>query len=120
VIELSLGTTDRKVACIRCFEELAKIERAWSGIDASIDGEGRVLATLRCKSVSDTGPAGTLAAGDDPAKTDPSKVDHALIVRPRSTPPQLSMCFYGNQPSWWPASCRPAASRSSFSLRMFH
>jgi cell division protease FtsH len=44
-IKLSLGTTDRKVARIRCLEELAKIERAWSGIDASIiDGEARVWA----------------------------------------------------------------------------
>jgi hypothetical protein len=44
-IRLSLGTTDRKVARIRCLEELARIERAWSGIDASIiDGEGRVVA----------------------------------------------------------------------------
>ena len=53
-IKLSLGTTDRKVARIRCLEELAKIERAWSGIDASIiDGEGRVVASVQCKSASD-------------------------------------------------------------------
>jgi integrase len=73
-IKLSLGTTDRKVARIRCLEELAKIERAWSGIDASIiDGGGRVLAPLQCESASDVGPAGAVAAGADPAPALPSK-----------------------------------------------
>jgi hypothetical protein len=78
-IKLSLGTTDRKVARIRCLEELAKIERAWSGIDATvIDGEGLVLATLQCKSTSDAGAAGMPAAGDDCSPPDPSKTDHSL------------------------------------------
>ena len=75
---LSRRTCDRTLARIRCLEELAKIERAWSGIDASvIDGGGRVLATLQCKSASDAGPAGTLAAGDDSSPTDLSKADHS-------------------------------------------
>jgi hypothetical protein len=76
-IKLSLGTTDRKVARIRCLEELAKIERAWSGIDASIiDGEGRIAASLRCKSAPDApaaskpspspGSAAASDAGDKP------------------------------------------------------
>jgi uncharacterized protein DUF6538 len=78
-IKLSLGTTDRKVARIRCLEELAKIERAWSGIDASIiDGEGRVLSRFQCKSASDAGPAVTIPAGAVSSPMDPSKVDHSL------------------------------------------
>jgi site-specific recombinase XerC len=73
-IKFSLRTRDPAIARIRHLEELAKIERAWSGIDAMIiDGEGRVLAPLQCKSASDVGPAGAVAAGADPAPALPSK-----------------------------------------------
>jgi hypothetical protein len=66
-------------ARIRHLEELAKIERAWSGIDASIiDGEGRVLAPLQCKSASDAGPAGTIAADAVSSPTDPSQAAPSL------------------------------------------
>lgn len=63
-IKLSLGTTDRRVARIRCLEELARLERAWSGIDASIiDGEGRTLARPACGFATDTPPVDPLPVG---------------------------------------------------------
>jgi integrase len=78
-IKISLRTCDRAVARIRCLEELAKIERAWSGIDpAVIDGADRVLAPLQCKSASDAEPAGTVAAGAVSSPTDPSKAKPSL------------------------------------------
>jgi hypothetical protein len=78
-IKISLRTCDRALARIRCLEELAKIERTWSGIDASIiDGDGRVLAPLQCKSASDAGTAVTIPAGAVSSPTDPSKADHSL------------------------------------------
>jgi integrase len=79
-IKLSLRTRDPVVARIRHLEELAKIERAWSGIDAAIiDGEGRVLAAFQCKSVSDAEPARTVAAGaDSSSPTDPSQAGPSL------------------------------------------
>jgi integrase len=60
-IKFSLRTRDPAIARIRHLEALAKIERAWSGIDASIiDGDGRILARFECKAVgveSAAGPA---------------------------------------------------------------
>jgi hypothetical protein len=80
-IKFSLRTRDAAIARIRHLEELVKIERAWSGIDAAIiHGDGRVLAPLQCKSASDTGPAGTIAAGAVSSPTDPS-ADHSLNTR---------------------------------------
>ena len=62
----------RRTASIRHLEALAKIERAWLGIDAAIvDGEGRVLAPLQCKSAPDAVPANTVATGPDPSPADP-------------------------------------------------
>ncbi len=39
-IKISLGTTDRTVAHIRCLEELAIIARAWSGIEPAVIAGG--------------------------------------------------------------------------------
>ncbi|UPK40812.1 tyrosine-type recombinase/integrase (plasmid) [Bradyrhizobium sp. 186] len=78
-VKLSLRTRDPVVARIRHLEVLARIERAWSGIDAAvIDGEGRVLSPLQCKSASDAGPAGAVSARADPAATCPSKPGHSF------------------------------------------
>jgi hypothetical protein len=49
-IKISLQTRDPVVARIRHLELLARIEREFSGIDASIvEGKGRLLANLQCK-----------------------------------------------------------------------
>jgi hypothetical protein len=78
-IKFSLRTRDPAIARIRHLEELAKIERAWSGIDATIiDGEGRALAPLQCKSALDGGPAATMPARADPAPTYPSKASPSV------------------------------------------
>jgi integrase len=77
-IKFSLQTRDPAVARLRNLEELARLERAWLGIDASIvDGEGRTLARFQCKSASDAEPAGTVAAGAVSSPTD-SSADHSL------------------------------------------
>jgi integrase len=113
-IKLSLGTTDRKVARIRCLEELAKIERAWSGIDASIiDGEGCVLARFQYKSASDAGPAVTIPAGAVSSPMDPSKVDHSLagptaVAASDKAPVPLRTLFksYGKEAQLSPATVK--------------
>jgi len=88
-IKLSLGTTDRKVARIRCLEELAKIERAWSGIDASIiNGEGRVLARLRCKVAPGGAP---VASPDDAAADAPPSADPAGLASADKAPVPLHL-----------------------------
>jgi integrase len=90
-IKLSLGTTDRKIARIRCLEELARIERAWSGIDASIiDGEGRVLARLQCKVVSGAAPA---ASSDEAAANALTSADPAALASADNTPVPLRALF---------------------------
>ncbi|UPT92352.1 hypothetical protein HAP41_0000049540 (plasmid) [Bradyrhizobium barranii subsp. apii] len=113
-IKLSLGTTDRKLALIRCLEELAKIERAWSGIDAAIiDGEGHVLAPLQCKSASDAGPAATIPAGAVSSPTDPSKADRSLasptaVAASDKAPVPLRTLFksYGKEAQLSPATVK--------------
>lgn len=72
-IKLSLGTTDRKVARIRCLEELAKIERAWSGFDAAIiDGDAQALARLQCKFSGETTEANGVPTASRGPVADPS------------------------------------------------
>lgn len=86
-IKLSLGTTDRKVARIRCLEELARIERAWSGIDASIiDGEGRVLARV----VPGAAPP---ASSDEAAANAPAAADSVLSAPADKAPVPLRALF---------------------------
>lgn len=56
-IKFSLQTRDPVVARIRNLEELAKIERAWSGIDAAIvDGGGRGVSAMSSDSAAPCGP----------------------------------------------------------------
>jgi integrase len=89
-IKLSLGTTDRKVARIRCLEELAMIERAWSGIDAAIiDGADRVLAPLQCKVV----PGGAPATSDEAAADVPPSADPAGLASAEKVPVPLRALF---------------------------
>lgn len=74
-IKISLRTCDRTVARIRCLEELVKIERAWSGIDAAIiDGADRVLAPLQSKVAPDA-PSPDGRRPSDWAPADASAID---------------------------------------------
>jgi hypothetical protein len=57
-VKFSLQTRDPVVARIRNLEEMARLERAWSGIDAAIvDGRGRPIARFECKAAPDSGAA---------------------------------------------------------------
>jgi hypothetical protein len=86
-VKLSLGTRDPAIARIRHLEELAKIERAWSGIDATInDGEGRVLAHLQCKFSPDALPADAAATNADPPRAEPTAPTAVAATSKASVP----------------------------------
>lgn len=110
-IKLSLRTRDPVVARIRHLEELAKIERAWSGIDAAIiDGEGRVLASLQCKFASDAteaAPVDTTAAAD-PSPADPSPAGPIAAAATGKPPVPLRSLFksYGKEAQLSPATVK--------------
>ncbi|WP_426437087.1 DUF6538 domain-containing protein [Bradyrhizobium genosp. P] len=63
-IKFSLRTRDPVIARIRNLEEAARLERAWSGIDAATaDARGQVRARFECEAA--VGPA--CAAAAEPA-----------------------------------------------------
>jgi hypothetical protein len=54
-IKFSLRTRDPVVARIRNLEEMARLERAWSGIDGTVvDAPDRPVAHFECKSTVGT------------------------------------------------------------------
>jgi integrase len=92
-IKFSLRTRDPVVARIRNLEEMARLERAWSGIDGrAVDADGRVPTPLRCTSAPGAVPTDAVAATGF-SQADILLADHSAQAAPFKAPVPLRPLF---------------------------